>query len=173
MIGEKHKGSDIQNGKTVCGKNISDREWKIRIPGTVTSPLGIFSAEIFLYEGQKIEEKIYPGYVIVDMVLDNDSWYVVRNTPRVTGFVGADSATPTPLSKEEIDFLINKMGEAEPKFKVDLKEGDLVRITDGPFKEQEGKISEVDSDHGRVKVLVPIFGRDTLVELDSLQVHKV
>jgi transcriptional antiterminator NusG len=122
---------------------------------------------------QKIEEKIYPGYVLVDMVLDNDSWYVVRNTPRVTGFVGADSATPTPLSKEEIDFLMNKMGEAEPKFKVDLKEGDLVRITDGPFKEQEGKISEVDDDHGRVKVLVPIFGRDTLVELDSLQVHKV
>ncbi len=121
----------------------------------------------------KTEEKIYPGYVLVDMILDNDSWYVVRNTPRVTGFVGADSATPTPLSKEEIDDLMRRIGEAEPKFKVDFKEGEVVKITDGPFKEQEGKVSEVDDEHGKIKVLVPIFGRDTLVELDSLQVKRI
>jgi transcriptional antiterminator NusG len=121
----------------------------------------------------KTEEKIYPGYVLVEMILDNDSWYVVRNTPRVTGFVGADSATPTPLSKSEVEELMARLGGAEPKFKVDLKEGEVVKITDGPFKDQEGKISEVDEEHGKVKVLVPIFGRDTLVELDSLQVRKI
>lgn len=122
---------------------------------------------------QKTEEKIYPGYVLVDMLLDNDSWYIVRNTPRVTGFVGADSATPTPLSKEEIDDLMQRIGETEPKFKVDLKEGEIVKITDGPFKEQEGKVAEVDEEHGKVKILVPIFGRDTMVELDSLQVKRL
>ncbi|MEK7630399.1 MAG: transcription termination/antitermination protein NusG [Patescibacteria group bacterium] len=120
-----------------------------------------------------VEEKIYPGYVLVDMVLDHDSWSVVRNTPRVTGFVGSDSATPTPLSKEEIDALMLRMGERDTKYKVDLRPNDLVKITDGPFKDQEGKISEVDEDHGKVKVMVPIFGRETLLELDALQVKKV
>ncbi len=122
---------------------------------------------------QKTEEKIYPGYVLVDMILDNDSWYVVRNTPRVTGFVGADSATPTPLSKEEVDDLILRLGGNEPKFKVDLKLGEVVKITDGPFNDQEGKVSELDEEHGKIKILVPIFGRDTMVELDSLQVKKL
>jgi len=122
----------------------------------------------------KTEEKIYPGYVLVDMVLDNDSWYVVRNTPRVTGFVGADSATPTPLSKQEVEDLMGRMGEGdEPKFKVDLKVGEVVKITDGPFKEQEGKVAELDEEHGKIKVMVPIFGRETMVELDSLQVRKL
>lgn len=122
---------------------------------------------------QKIEEKIYPGYVLVDMVLDNDSWYVVRNTPRVTGFVGADSATPTPLSKEEVEELMARIVGAEPRFKVDLKLNEVVKITDGPFKDQEGKVAELDEEHGKVKILVPIFGRDTMVELDSLQVRKL
>jgi transcription termination/antitermination protein NusG len=120
-----------------------------------------------------IEEKIYPGYVLVEMVLDHDSWAVVRNTPRVTGFVGSDSATPTPLSKEEIDSLMLRMGAKDTQFKIDLKPHDLVKITDGPFKDQEGKVFEVDEEHGKVKVLVAIFGRDTVLELDSLQVKKV
>lgn len=120
-----------------------------------------------------IEEKIYPGYVLVSMILDHDSWSVVRNTPRVTGFVGADSTTPAPLSDEEVNALLARMGQRETRFKVDLKQGDIVRITDGPFKEQEGRIAEVDEEHGKLKVLVPIFGRDTLLELDSLQVQKI
>lgn len=120
-----------------------------------------------------IEEKIYPGYVLVDMILSEDSWYVVRNTPRVTGFVGSDSTTPTPLSKEEVDQLLMRMGRDENKYIVDLKPGDLVKVTDGPFKDYDGKISEVDTEKGRIKVMVPIFGRDTAVELDSLQVKKV
>ncbi|MBI5220284.1 MAG: transcription termination/antitermination factor NusG [Candidatus Liptonbacteria bacterium] len=122
---------------------------------------------------QTIEEKIYPGYVLVEMVLTEDSWYVVRNTPRVTGFVGSDNTTPTPLSKEEVDSLLARMGRDEDRFAVDLKTGDLVKIVDGPFKDYDGKISEVDEEKGRIRVLVPIFGRDTAVELDSLQVKKV
>lgn len=122
---------------------------------------------------QTIEEKLYPGYVLVEMILTEDSWYVVRNTPRVTGFVGPDNTTPTPLSKEEVDLLLAKSGKEEGKMILDLKVGDLVKITDGPFKEYDGKIAEVNEEKGLIKVLVPIFGRDTAVELDSLQVKKV
>ncbi len=122
---------------------------------------------------QTIEEKIYPGYVLVEMILSEDSWYVVRNTPRVTGFVGTDTTNPTPLSKDEIDALLARTGKEESKFNVDLRVGDLVKIIDGPFKEYDGKISEIDEEKGRIKVMVPIFGRDTAVELDSLQVKKV
>lgn len=122
---------------------------------------------------QTQEEKIYPGYVLVDMVMDHDSWSVVRNTPRVTGFVGADSTTPTPLSKEEIADLMIRMAPKDPKFNVDFKKNDLVKIVDGPFKEHEGKVAEVDEEKGKIKVVVSIFNRDTLLELDSLQVKKV
>jgi transcriptional antiterminator NusG len=120
-----------------------------------------------------VEEKIYPGYVLVDMILAEDSWYVVRNTPRVTGFVGTDNTTPTPLSKEEVDALLARMGKEESTFNVDLRVGDLVKITDGPFKDYDGKVSEIDAEKGRVRVMVPIFGRDTAVDLDSLQVRRV
>jgi transcription termination/antitermination protein NusG len=122
---------------------------------------------------QTIEEKIYPGYVLVEMVLAEDSWYVVRNTPRVTGFVGPDNTTPTPLSKEEVESLLSRMGKDESKFNVDIRVGDLVKVIDGPFKDYDGKVSEVDEEKGRIKVLVPVFGRDTAVDLDSLQVKKV
>ena len=118
------------------------------------------------------EEKIYPGYVLVEMIVTDDSWYVVRNTPNVTGFVGAGT-TPIPISVQEIDNLKKRMGVEEPKFKIDVKISDLVKITDGPFKDFDGKISEIDEDRGRVKVLVNMFGRDTPVELDSLQIKKV
>ncbi|HDY73261.1 MAG TPA: transcription termination/antitermination protein NusG [Candidatus Jorgensenbacteria bacterium] len=120
-----------------------------------------------------VEEKIYPGYVLVDMILDNDSWYVVRNTPRVTGFIGADPTNPTPLSKEEVDGLILRMGQKEPKHKVDLKPNEPIRITDGPFKDYDGKVVEVDEQRGKVKVVIPVFGRDTALELDTLQVEKI
>lgn len=119
------------------------------------------------------EEKIYPGYVLVNMIMNHDSWSVVRNTPRVTGFVGADPTNPAPLSKEEIDDLMARMSPKEPKFNVDLKKNDLVKIIDGPFRDYEGKVAEVDEERGKVKVIVSIFSRDTIVELDSLQVKKV
>ncbi len=120
-----------------------------------------------------VEEKIYPGYVLVDMVLTDDSWYVVRNTPRVTGFVGADATTPVPLSQAEVDELMSRMGGGEAKFKVDVRVGETVKIIDGPFKDYDAKVSEIDDAKGKIKVLVAIFGRDTQVELDSLQVQKL
>ncbi len=120
-----------------------------------------------------VEEKIYPGYVLVEMIMSEDSWYVVRNTPRVTGFVGADNTTPTALSKDEVDALLARTGKEESKFNVDVRVGDLVKIIDGPFKDYDGKISELDEERGRIKVMVPIFGRETAVELDSLQVKKI
>lgn len=122
----------------------------------------------------EVEEKIYPGYVLVDMIVTDDSWYVVRNTPRVTGFVGS-GVNPVPLSKEEVDFLFGKMAASEGaiKHKVDLEEGDLVLVADGPFKDMEGKVSHVDHERGKVKVSVSMFGRETPVELDFLQVKKI
>ncbi|MEK7108689.1 MAG: transcription termination/antitermination protein NusG [Patescibacteria group bacterium] len=119
-----------------------------------------------------VEEKIYPGYVLVEMIVTDDSWYVVRNTPRVTGFVGSGT-TPTPLSPEEIAELKKRMGVEQPTFQIEVGPGDVVKITDGPLKDFEGKISEVDEEKGKVKVLVPMFGRNTPVELDSLQIKKL
>ncbi|MDO8521595.1 MAG: transcription termination/antitermination protein NusG [bacterium] len=119
-----------------------------------------------------IREKIFPGYVLVEMMVTDDSWYVVRNTPNVTGFVGSGT-TPTPISDEEIKGLQKRMGVEEPKYKIDVEVGTPVRITDGPFKNFEGKISELDEARGKVKVLVNMFGRETPVELDFLQVKKV
>lgn len=121
---------------------------------------------------QVIEEKIFPGYVIVNMIVTDDSWYVVRNTPNVTGFVGSGTV-PTPVSKEEMDTIRKRMGIQEPKFKIDFKVDDLVRVTDGPFKDYEGKVAEIDEEKGKIKVLVSIFGRETPVEIDSLQVKKL
>ena len=119
-----------------------------------------------------IEDKIYPGYVLVEMVVDDDSWYVVRNTPNVTGFIGAGTV-PTPLSTEEVDILMKRMGVEEPKYKIDVAPGDRVKITDGPFKDFDGKVSEIDPEKGRIKVFVTIFGRETPVELDFLQIKKL
>ena len=121
---------------------------------------------------QVVEEKIYPGYVLVEMIVTDDSWYVVRNTPRVTGFVGSGT-TPTPLAPGEIKALQKRMGVEEPKYKMDVAVGDAVRISDGPFKEYDGKVSDVDEERGKVKILVSLFGRETPVELDFLQVKKI
>lgn len=118
-----------------------------------------------------VEEKIFPGYVLVEMIVTDDSWYVVRNTPNVTGFVGSGTI-PTPVSQEEWEYLQKRMGTEEPKFKVDFEVGELVTITDGPFKDYQGKISDIDQAKGKVKVMVTIFGRETPVELDFLQVRK-
>ena len=119
-----------------------------------------------------IEEKIYPGYVLVEMIVTNDSWYVVRNTPNVTGFVGA-GVTPVPISLQEIEILKKRMGVEAPQYKIDVNIGDVVKITDGPFKDFDGKVSEVDAERGKIKVLINMFGRDTPVELDSLQIKKL
>ena len=118
------------------------------------------------------EERVYPGYVLVEMMVDDESWYVVRNTPRVTGFVGSGTQ-PVPLTQEELDALMKRMDDEAPKHKLDLAIDDLVSIVDGPFKDLEGKVGEVDEERGKVKVLVAMFGRETPVELDFLQIKKV
>jgi len=118
------------------------------------------------------EEKIYPGYVLVDMIVTDDSWFVVRNTPRVTGFVGS-GVYPVPIEKKEVDDLFSRMNAGGAKHKIDLSVNDAVRIVDGPFKDLDGKVNEVDEERGKVKVLVPMFGRETPVELDFLQVKKI
>lgn len=120
----------------------------------------------------EVEEKIYPGYVLVDMVVDDNSWYVVRNTPRVTGFVGAGT-TPVPLDKKELEFLFSRMESSKTQHDIELTIGEAVQIVDGPFKDFEGKVDEVDTERGKVKVLVSMFGRETPVELDFLQVKKI
>ena len=120
----------------------------------------------------EVEEKIYPGYVLVDMIVTDDSWYVVRNTPRVTGFVGA-GVNPVPLRQEEVDYLFAKMDKGTAKHSIDMVVGETVLINDGPFKDLEGKVNSVDQDRGKVKVLVSMFGRETPVELDFLQVKKI
>jgi transcription termination/antitermination protein NusG len=119
-----------------------------------------------------VDEKIFPGYVLVDMIVTDDSWYVVRNTPNVTGFIGTGT-TPTPIADEEIKSLQKRMGVDEPQYKIDVLVGDPVRINDGPFKNFEGKVSDIDAERGKVKVLVNMFGRETPVELDFLQIKKI
>lgn len=119
-----------------------------------------------------VEEKIYPGYVLVEMIVTDDSWYVVRNTPNVTGFVGAGT-TPIPMSEEEVKRILKRMEVKEPQYKIELKKGDLVKIKDGTFKDFEGKVEEVDEERGKVKVLINLFGRETPVEIDSLLVKKL
>jgi len=121
---------------------------------------------------QIIEEKIYPGYVLVEMIVTDDSWYVVRNTPRVTGFIGAGTV-PISISSEEIKSLQKRMGLEEPTYKIDVEIGDAIKITDGPFKDFDGKINEIDKTRGRIKALVNMFGRETPIELDFLQVKKI
>ena len=119
-----------------------------------------------------VEKRIFQGYVMVQMKMSEDAWYIVRNTPSVTGFVGSGSE-PTPISTEEMDKIMKRMGREEPKHKIDFKVGEIVSITDGPFKGFDGAINEIDAAKGKLKVLVSMFGRETPVELDSLQVKRV
>ncbi|PID32418.1 transcription termination/antitermination protein NusG [Candidatus Saccharibacteria bacterium] len=119
-----------------------------------------------------VEKRIFQGYVMVQMKMGEDVWYIVRNTPSVTGFVGSGSE-PTPISNDEIEKIMKRMGREEPKHKIDFNIGEVVNITDGPFKGFDGTINEIDAAKGKLKVLVNMFGRETPVELDSLQVKRV
>jgi transcription termination/antitermination protein NusG len=119
-----------------------------------------------------VERRIFPGYVLVQMDVTEDSWYVVRNTPNVTGFVGSGT-TPVPISPDEVKHIQKRMGVEEPKYKIDFSIGEAVNIIDGPFKGFDGMVSEIDEQKGKIKVLVNMFGRETPVELDSLQVKRI
>lgn len=119
-----------------------------------------------------VEKKIFPGYVMVDMIVTDDSWYIVRNTPNVTGFIGF-GVQPTPMSPKEVETIKKRMGQDEPKYQIELQAGDLVEITDGALKGFQAKVDEVDTEKGKVRVLVSMFGRETPVSLDYLQLKLV
>ncbi|TSC54665.1 MAG: transcriptional antiterminator NusG [Parcubacteria group bacterium LiPW_30] len=155
-------------------RNLKQRVESLGMEDKIFNIIVPVEKKIKIKGGKRVEteEKIYPGYVLVDMVVTDDSWYVVRNTPRVTGFVGAGT-TPVPLDQKEVDGLFARMKSDTVKHTIALTQGEMVTITDGPFKELEGRVSEVDSERGKVKVLVSMFGRETPVELDFLQVKKI
>lgn len=129
--------------------------------------------EIEVREGKRrtIERRVFPGYILVQMIMDEDSWYVVRNTPGVTGFVGMGNE-PTPLRPEEVSQIMRRMEAEAPKIKVTFRPGQKVRIIDGPFNEFIGTVGDIDMEKAKVRVLVSFFGRETPVELDFLQVEK-
>lgn len=129
--------------------------------------------EIEVKDGKRrtVERHIFPGYVLVNMVLTEESWYVVRNTPGVTGFVGMGN-NPTPLRPEEVAQIVKRMEAEAPTVKVTFKQGERVRIIDGPFNDFRGVVSEIDMERSKVRVMVSFFGRETPVELDFLQVEK-
>ncbi|MBI5668160.1 MAG: transcription termination/antitermination protein NusG [Chloroflexi bacterium] len=130
--------------------------------------------EIEVKEGKRrtVERRVFPGYILVEMKMDEDSWYVVRNTPGVTGFVGMGN-DPTPLRQEEVKQIMDRMSDEAPKVKVTFKVGQKVRIIDGPFNDFIGTVAALDADKSKVRVMVNFFGRDTPVELDFLEVEKV
>lgn len=119
-----------------------------------------------------VDRKIFQGYVLVEMKLSDETWYIVRNTPGVTGFIGTGTQ-PTPVSEKEIAKIKKRMGVEDPKYSVNYSLGEVVSITDGPFKGFDGNIAEIDSAKGKIKVMVSMFGRETPVELDALQVKKI
>ncbi|XWX03777.1 transcription termination/antitermination protein NusG [Aggregatilineales bacterium SYSU G02658] len=129
--------------------------------------------EIEVKDGKRktVEKRVFPGYILVDMIHDEASWFVVRNTPGVTGFVGFEKE-PTPLSAEEVKRILDRMNDDRVQFKVNFKIGDRVRITSGPFNDFRGRVSHIDPDKGKVRVMVDFFGRETPVELDFTEVDK-
>ena len=129
--------------------------------------------EIEVRDGRRrtIERRVFPGYILVNMIMTEESWYVVRNTPGVTGFVGQGN-TPIPLRPEEVAHIVKRMEAETPRIKVTFKSGERVRIIDGPFNDFRGTVSEIDMERAKVRVMVNFFGRETPVELDFLQVEK-
>ena len=155
-------------------RNLKQRIESLGLGDLIFSVVVPTEKKIKIKGGKRVveDEKIYPGYILVDMIVTDYSWYVVRNTPRVTGFVGS-GIHPVPLSEEEVENFFKRMETDTVKHKIDLNIDDAVTIIDGPFKELEGKIGEIDEERGKVKVMVSMFGRDTPVELDFLQVKKI
>lgn len=166
-----HTYSGYENAVT---RNLKQRIDSLNMNDKIFNVVVPTEKKIRVKGGKRVteEERIYPGYVLVEMIVDDESWFVVRNTPRVTGFVGSGTQ-PVPLTEDEYNSLMKRMESDTVKHKVDLSVGDIVMIADGPFKDLEGKVGEVDEESGKVKVLVSMFGRETPVELDFLQVKRV
>jgi transcriptional antiterminator NusG len=131
--------------------------------------------EVELRDGQRhiTERRIYPGYILVHMIMTDESWYVVRNTPDVTGFVSGEGSKPTPLRDDEVEKIMKRMEAEAPKIKVSFRAGEKVRIIEGPFEDFMGTVDDINTEKGKVRVLVAFFGRETPIELDFLQVERV
>lgn len=145
--------------------NMEDKIFNVVVPTEKT---------VTIKNGKRVEqeEKIYPGYVLVEMIVTDDSWFVIRNTPRVTGFVGS-GVVPVPLSQKEIDELFGRMQADTATHSTEFEIGESVNVVDGPFKDMEGTIEEINPETGKMRVIVAMFGRDVPVELDSLQIKKL
>ncbi|AQS60465.1 transcription termination/antitermination protein NusG [Desulforamulus ferrireducens] len=145
--------------------NMEDKIFRILVP---------MEDEIEIKNGKKkvSKKKVFPGYVLVEMIMTDDSWYVVRNTPGVTGFVGSGSK-PIPLNEEEAKLIIKQMGIEEPKARIDVSVGENVKVAEGPFENFVGVIEKIYPDKGKVKVMVSMFGRETPIELDFTQIEKL
>ena len=165
-----HTYSGYENAVT---RNLKQRIDSLNMNDSIFNVVVPTEKKIRVKGGKRVveEEKVYPGYVLVEMIVNDESWFVVRNTPRVTGFVGSGTQ-PVPLTQDEYDSLMKRMSNETVKHKEDLAAGDQIIITDGPFKDLEGKVGGVDEESGKVKVLVSMFGRETPVELDFLQIKK-
>lgn len=154
-------------------KNLESRIESMGMTDRIFSVVVPTEEQVELKGGQRrtTERRIFPGYILVEMILDDDSWFVVRNTPGVTGFVGMGNK-PTPLSKPEVDRILSRMEAEAPTIKVNFREGDSVQITDGPFANFHGTVDSIDREKGKVRVMVSFFGRETPIELDFLQVER-
>ena len=155
-------------------KNLEHRAESMGMTTHILEVIVPTEEQVELKEGQRrvVERRIYPGYVLVQMILDEESWYVVRNTPGVTGFVGIGNK-PTPLRQEEVDRIMRRMEAEEPVAQVKVKVGDKVRIVEGNFLDFTGVVDEVYPDKGKARVLVSFFNRDTPVEVDLLQIERL
>lgn len=155
-------------------KNLEHRIESMDMQGKIFQVIVPTEEEIELKDGQRrvVERRVFPGYVLVQMIMDEQSWYVVRNTPNVTGFVGMGNK-PTPLPDEEVKRILRRLESEEPKIKVDFKIGQKVRIVEGAFAEFTGLVQELYPDKGRARVMVSFFNRETPVDVDFLQLEKV
>ncbi len=154
--------------------NLEHRIESMGVEDQIFQVLVPMEEEIEIRNGQRqtVNRKVFPGYVLVEMAMSDESWYVVRNTPGVTSFVGSGNR-PLPLDETEVKKILKQMGVEAPKFKVQYSKGQSVRVKDGPFAEFIGTVDEVNPERNKVKVLVSIFGRETPVELDFLQIEKL
>jgi transcriptional antiterminator NusG len=155
-------------------KNLEHRAESMGMQSRIHEVIVPTEEQVELREGQRrvVERRIYPGYVLVQMILDEESWYVVRNTPGVTGFVGIGNK-PTPLRQEEVDRIMRRMEAEEPVAQVKVKAGDKVRIIEGSFVDFNGTVDEVYADKGKARVLVSFFNRETPIEVDLLQIERL
>jgi len=158
----------------IVANNIKQKIATMHVEDKIFNVIVPIEKKIKIKNGKRkvVEEKFLPGYVLLDMIIDDESWYIVRNTPNVTAFIGS-GFTPVPMSPEEVADIQKKIGIEEPKYKIDFVIGSPVKIVDGAFKNVEGKVSEIDEAKGKLKVMISMFDRDVAVKLDVLQVKKI